>query len=299
MWMFVGIIIGTIIVISVIVMFLLVESLRSKGDSKNDKDSENNTDSEDSTEPIRTLYEILEYEYFYNDNYDRNYENNEYSDEIKIHLRYSYNSTYKICAYGARALKGGKGCALCGNFTINEPLSITFKLGGREAGGKGGEDCGEYHKNDGSRGAGAAIIKYNGEYLIVAGGGGGNSEPEINNGKEKVINRGGNCREDGEGILGGKKGGYYEGGKSGGNGQNGIFLHGGNGASSSAHGMYCGGGGGDGLYGGGAGGYGNKGDNGGGGAGSNYANGNYCKYIEIVASSEYHSGIRIYRYELR
>ena len=40
---------------------------------------------------------------------------------------------------------------------------------------------------------GAAIIKYNGEYLIVAGGGGGNSEPEINNDKEKVINRGGKC----------------------------------------------------------------------------------------------------------
>ena len=286
----------------------------SKGDSKNDKDSknnidsknntdsennidsENNTDSEDNTEPIRTLYEILEYEYFYDDNN----EYSKYSDEITIYLRNSYNSTYKICAYGARALKGGKGCALCGNFTINEPLSITFKLGGREAGGKGGEDCGSTYPNDGSRGAGAAIIKYNGEYLIVAGGGGGNSEPEINNGKEKVINRGGNCGEDGEGILGGKKGGDNEGGKSGGNGQNGIFLHGGNGTSSSDHGVCCGGGGGDGLYGGGAGGYGNKGDNGGGGAGSNYYNRKYCKDdIEIVASSEYHSGIRIYRYELK
>ncbi len=286
MWMFVGIIIGT-----VIVMFLLVESLRSKGDSKNDKDSENNTDSEDSTEPIRTLYEILEFEYFYDDN-------NEYSNEIIILLRNSYNSTYKICAYGARALKGGKGCDICGKFKINKPLSITFKLGGREAGGKGGEDCGEYNINDGSRGAGAAIIKYNGEYLIVAGGGGGNSEPEIDS--KKVINRGGNCGEDGEGKLGGKKGGNNESGKSGGNGQNGIFLHGGNGTSSSDHGMYCGGGGGDGLYGGGAGGYGNKGDNGGGGAGSNYYNRKYCKDdIEIVASSEYHSGIRIYRYELK
>ena len=241
-----------------------------------------------------------DYEYFYNDNYDENYEDSEYSDGKTIYLNNSHNSTYKICAYGARALKGGKGCALCGNFTINEPLSITFKLGGREAGGKGGEDCGEYHKNDGSRGAGAAIIKYNGEYLIVAGGGGGNSEPEINNGKEKVINRGGNCGEDGEGKLGGKKGGYNEGGKSGGNGENGIFLHGGNGTSSSGHGMYCGGGGGDGWYGGGAGGYGNKGDNGGGGAGSNYYNPKYYKDdIEIVVSSQDYSGIRIYRYELK
>ena len=230
--------------------------MSSKGDSKNEKDSENNidsknnTDSENSKEP-RTLHEILEYQYFYNDNYDENYENIEYSDEITKNLNNSHNSTYKICAYGARALKGGKGCALCGKFKIKEPLSITYQLGGREAGGKGGEDCGEYNKNDGSRGAGAAIIKYNGDYLIVAGGGGGNSEPEINN--EKVINRGGNCGEDGEGKLGWKKGGNNEGGKSGGNGQNGKPLHGGNGASSSGHGMYCGGGGGDGWYGGGAG----------------------------------------------
>ena len=88
MWMFVGIIIGTIIVI---VMFLLVESLRSKGDSKNDKDSknntdyENNTDSEDSTEPIRTLHEILEYEYFNDDNNEY-----KYSDEITKNLNILY-----------------------------------------------------------------------------------------------------------------------------------------------------------------------------------------------------------------
>ena len=167
---------------------------------------------------------------------NKNYENIVYSEEITKNLRNSYNSIYKISAYGARALKGGKGCDICGKFKINKPLSITFKLGGREAGGKGGEDCGEYNINDGSRGAGAAIIKYNGEYLIVAGGGGGNSEPEIINGKEKVINRGGNCGKDGEGKLGGKKGGNDEGRKSGGKGESGISLHGGNGASSSDHG---------------------------------------------------------------
>ncbi len=240
-----------------------------------------------------------DYEYFYNDNKDKHYEDSKYSDEITINLNNSHNSIYKICAYGARALKGGKGCALCGKFKIKEPLSITYQLGGREAGGKGGEDCGEYYTKDGSRGAGAAIIMHNGEYLIVAGGGGGNSESEIINGKEKVINRGGNCGKDGEGKLGGKKGGNDEGRKSGGKGESGISLHGGNGASSSDHGMYCGGGGGDGWYGGGAGGYGNKGDNGGGGAGSNYYNRKYCKNIEIFVSSQDYSGIRIYRYELR
>ena len=91
--------IGIIIVLTL----LLIDLLPSKGDSKNDKDSknnidsknntdsennidsENNTDSEDNTEPIRTLHEILEYEYFNDDNNEY-----KYSDEITKNLNILY-----------------------------------------------------------------------------------------------------------------------------------------------------------------------------------------------------------------
>lgn len=180
---------------------------------------------------------------------------------------------------------------------MNQPLTIKYRLGGMEAGGKGGKDCGTYNIKDGHNGAGSAIITNLKELLIVAGGGGGDSENDEN---RKTLNKGGNCGKDGWGKLGGKGGEKYKGG---GNWEekkeDWVIFKGKDGASSRFPNKFCGGGGGDGAYGGEAGGVGNKGENGGGGGGSNYCNKDvvdYCYDDEAGINDKDYSGIKIFRY---
>jgi hypothetical protein len=159
------------------------------------------------------------------------------------------SSKYRICLYGPKAEKGGRGCVKCAERYFESGSIIKYQLGGKTSGGEGGTDCGIY-KGRGYNGAGLSMAYFSDDFYIIAGGGGGNSESG---------NRGGDCEQDGEGQLGG----------------NGAYLNrreGGNGGYSSDQGEYCGGGGGNGYKGGQGGGYGNLNNDGGGGGGSSYCN---------------------------
>lgn len=223
----------------------------------------------------------LEYEYFYNSTKD-NYDGYKYHDGFFLIEK---EAKYKICAYGAKAYKGGRGGEICGINEFKKFDILTFKLGGREAGGKGGK-CGVTDRDISFNGAGYGKINILEDFIIVAGGGGGDSE--------KSLNKGGDAEKDGDGELGGKAGTQTAGGQRGGsNGNNGSKYEGGNADSSKLH--FCGGGGGSGYYGGGSGGYGSMYLNGGGGGGSNYCKANEC--LEAKINEMDYSGVRIYRFK--
>ena len=214
----------------------------------------------------------------------------DYPDEIKRYfyhddgknskseiLKINYRGKYRICLYGATAIKGGRGGFQCGEHFLEKNDIIEFYLEGRNSGGKGGKNCG-WFKSDAYDGAGLAkaIAKNNKneiKFEIVAGGGGGDSD----GGKSK----GGDCGNNGQGKFGGKS-------------VTGIRYYGGNGGRSGDLFSYCGGGGGNGYYGGGGGGYGkSKKDAGGGGGGSNYCNASNPNPPSINYESFY-SGYKIY-----
>ena len=229
---------------------------------------------------------ILEYEYFYNSTKE-DYREDSYNDG---YFEINQTANYKICVYGAKAIKGGRGGEICGINNFNKSDILYYKLGGTEAGGKGGKGCGLKNKNDGYNGAGYGKINYSDNFLIVAGGGGGDSEERLN--------KGGDAGKNGGGELGGKAGTQSSGGKRGGsNGENGSQYKGGNADSSIFPNTFCGGGGGAGYYGGGSGGYGSKNKNGGGGGGSNFCKANVCLYNETKINEIDYSGVRIYRYK--
>ena len=221
------------------------------------------------------------FEYFYST------DEKDYKDKNTYENSYTLNNgTYNICAYGASALYGGRGCVMCGKFKFMETTTIKYQLGGREAGGEGGFPCGETGSR-GYNGAGMALITYsNQEVLIAAGGGGGSSET--------AANKGGDCEGDGEGNNGGKKGEIDKGGRSGGNGQDGKQYYGGDASYLEEESIYCGGGGGNGYFGGGSGAYG-KGYGGGGGGGSNFCNSTNCYNNTEIKNKRYYSGIEIYK----
>lgn len=240
---------------------------------KNDKKTEN----ED-----KFINEILVWE--------KNYTENNYTDisEYKI----SETSQYRICVYGAKAEKGGKGCVQCAESNFEKGAIIQYRLGGKTSGGEGGKNCGWTPKNA-PNGAGLSWANYSNYFFIVAGGGGGNSE----SGRQ-----GGDCEQDGAGKYGGKGATKDKGGKGGKDNSpsgDGTQFKGGNGASkkgAGSLGQYCGGGGGDGYYGGGGGDWGDQLYDGAGGGGSNYCqNNDGISCGETLLNKYDYSSIKIYK----
>ena len=225
------------------------------------------------------------------ESYGSNYSSTEY-----IFNNFTFNETglYKICVYGAAAIKGGKGGFVCGKyyFEINETLY--YGLGGREAGGEAGINCG-VSKGKWTNGAGRAYANCTNGFEIVAGGGSGDSEHG---------SKGGNIEEDGYGVYGGGGANTTNGGKKGDPDPDktddkyakpGIKDKGGKGGNSTESGRSCGGGGGDGYYGGGGGCFGADHDHeGGGGGGSNYYSDNVTSPFEAINKYNY-TGITISR----
>ena len=169
---------------------------------------------------------------------------------------------------------------------------LNYGLGGREAGGQAGINCGK-SEGKGTNGAGRAYAKCTNGFEIVAGGGGGRSESG---------NKGGDAEGNGEGKYGGKGATIYGGGergdpdesKTGYNyAKNGIKDKGGKGGYSKEYGKWCGGGGGDGYYGGGGGCFGEKDNDGGGGGGSNYYSNNVENPNKDLNKESNYAGIKI------
>jgi hypothetical protein len=222
--------------------------------------------------------------------WEKNYTENNYTDisEYKI----NETSQYRICVYGAKAEKGGKGCVQCAESNFEKGAIIQYRLGGKSSGGEGGKNCGWTPKNA-PNGAGLSWANYSNYFFIVAGGGGGNSE----SGKQ-----GGDCEQDGAGKYGGKGATKEKGGKGGEDNSpsgDGTQFKGGIGASkkgAGSLGQYCGGGGGDGYYGGGGGDWGDQLYDGAGGGGSNYCqNNNGVSCGETVLNKYDYSSIKIYK----
>jgi len=252
-----------ILVITIIVLFILFK----------DKDKD---------------YDYDYFQYFFNED-KKDYEHNNYYNNS---FQFKETGSYQICIYGAEANPGGKGGMVCTNYIpFKKKDIIEYRLGGREAGGKKGENCGK-SKGKGYNGAGMALAKFK-NIILMAGGGGGNSESD---------NEGGDAEKNGDGYFKGqgayeneygKKGDEYAGDGScniekGGKGGKG-------GGEIKTPGKWCGGGGGDGFCGGGGGGWGDPKNAGGGGGGSNF-----CPYLDkrkctfdINDDSKY-SGIEIY-----
>jgi hypothetical protein len=240
---------------------------------KNDKKTEN----ED-----KFINEILIWEI--------NYTENNYTDIFEYKI--NETSQYRICVYGAKAEKGGKGCVQCAESNFEKGAIIQYRLGGKTSGGEGGKNCGWTPKNA-PNGAGLSWANYSNYFFIVAGGGGGNSE----SGRQ-----GGDCEQDGAGKYGGKGATKEKGGKGGEDNSpsgDGTQFKGGNGASKKgvgSLGQYCGGGGGDGYYGGGGGDWGDQQFDGAGGGGSNYCqNNNGVSCGETVLNKYDYSSIKIYK----
>ena len=85
---------------------------------------------------------------------------------------------YKVCVFGAKAIKGGRGGKQCATHPLKKGDFIDFYLEGRSSGGIGGKNCGSNYGNA-YNGAGLAKAKKRNhiqEFFIVAGGGGGSSE---------------------------------------------------------------------------------------------------------------------------
>ena len=184
-------------------------------------------------------------------------------DTKEIEYTINESGKYRICVYGPKAEKGGKGCVQCAERYFESGSVIEYRLGGRASGGEAGTDCGTF-KGRGYNGAGLSKVTFSDDFYIVAGGGGGNSESG---------DKGGDCQQDGEGPTGGK-GAVYKPGIGGGSNTpkgDGIIGKGGKGGGqSSDSGKYCGGGGGNGYFGGGGGNVGDRDSDGGGGGGSSY-----------------------------
>lgn len=188
--------------------------------------------------------------------------------------------TYRICVYGAKAIKGGRGGKQCAQHLFKKDSKIKIYFEGQEDGGEGGKGCG-LNGGKGFNGAGLSMASYEEEFLIVAGGGGGDSEGSKN--------KGGDFEKDGDGLNGGKGGNKNiirgEMDKT-------DKTKGGKGGSNGDPGSYCGGGGGNGYIGGEGGGYGDEKNVGGGGGGSNYCKADDC--YEEINYFEY-SGYFVYK----
>lgn len=229
---------------------------------------------------------------------------NEGNYKVKLIANYSYdsdsfgyksmtykildNALYNICVYGPKAKRGGKGGKICGEnyFIKNTILNLT--LGGQQAGGKGGTNCGFWEDGSGFNGAGYTMVEYSNNFSIVAGGGGGNLES---------YNEGGDAECDGKGYFNGKGATKYKGGEGGDPliiQERGERLKGGDGVGSTKRNKYCGGGGGSGYYGGGAGDWGDEKNAGGGGGGSNFCLAIKCTNDGINDKYVY-SNIEIYQ----
>ena len=242
---------------------------------KNDKKTENGVNEQ-------FINEILLWE--------KNYAENNYTDISEYII--DETSQYRICVYGAKAEKGGKGCVQCAESSFEKGAIIQYRLGGKTSGGEGGKNCGWTPKNA-PNGAGLSWANYSNYFFIVAGGGGGNS----GSGRQ-----GGDCEQDGAGKYGGKgatkdKGG--QGGKDNSPSGDGTQFKGGNGTGVKGFaslGQYCGGGGGDGYYGGGGGDWGDQLYDGAGGGGSNYCkNNDGISCGETLLNKYNYSSIKIYK----
>ena len=247
--------IGIIILLLIIIIIIIILVTRKDNDKEDIED-----------EKGKFIYFI--------DFYSKENENYQYKSEDYIENQYIFNETgkYEICVYGASAFEGGRGGSVCGQYNFKEDEVLYYELGGREAGGEGGQFC--RSRGKGSNGAGRAFANCSNGFTIVGGGGGGNSE----NG-----NKGGDAGKDGDGTFGGKGATTKEGGRKGnpdmskiseGYAKNGTLKKGGNGGKITQESYFCGGGGGDGFYGGGGGCYGINKDVGGGGGGSNFHSNN-------------------------
>lgn len=232
-----------------------------------------------------------------------NDKNKEKKDDMKLIDTFYFNSSssnyniknykllgdaiYKICVYGPKAKKGGRGGKICGGiyFEVNTTLNLTF--GGQQARGKGGTKCGYWEGGEGFNGAGYTMAQHFSDFFVVAGGGGGNSESG---------NEGGDAECDGKGYFNGKGASKYEGGDGGSSllAELGIIFKGGDGVGEPRSNQFCGGGGGAGYYGGGAGHWGEEGNDGGGGGGSNYCKADFCSDDGINYKYDY-STIEIYK----
>ena len=243
--------IGIIILLIIIIIIIIILVTRDKDNNKEDDEG------------------IIKYIYF-RDFYSEENKKYQYNSESYIDNQYIFNETglYRICVYGASAIKGGRGGSVCGEYHFEENEILYYELGGREAGGERGKECGK--RGDGFNGAGRAFANCSNGFIIVGGGGGGNSEDN---------NQGGDAGKDGAGFFGGKGGTIKEGGRKGNPdmnktsddyAKNGTLKKGGKGGRSDDVNYLCGGGGGDGFYGGGGGCFGEKLYDGGGGGGSNF-----------------------------
>ena len=282
-----------IIILALPLAFVLIQKIFNSGkeseiikkpeEKEKEKEEEKEKEKETPKEPEYYKY----FNYFFTENEKIYNYNNYYYNSYQI----NETGSYRICIYGAEANPGGKGGMVCAHhvhFEIND--IIEYRLGGREAGGKRGENCGE-SKGKGYNGAGMALAKFKNN-ILIAGGGGGNSESN---------NKGGDVEEDGDGYFNGKGAYKNEYGKKGDEyAEDGSCnIEGGKGGKGGGEikkaGKWCGGGGGDGYCGGGGGGWGDPKNAGGGGGGSNF-----CPYLDkrkctfdINDDSKY-SGIEIY-----
>ena len=265
---------------------------KKKNDNDNEKKNDNDNKKEnEEKEKDPGIYTYLDE--FYSEN------NREYNSKGYINKNHIINETglYEICVYGAAAIKGGKGGVVCGKYFFKVNNTLQYELGGREAGGVAGINCG-ISRGKGTNGAGRAYAKFNNEFEIVAGGGGGCSESG---------NKGGDAEENGDGYYGGGAGTTKEGGRKGDPdyskiddedhkyAKSGKKDKGGKGGQSIVAGKSCGGGGGDGYYGGGGGCFGVKPNDGGGGGGSNYYSNNVETPIEGKNKNSIYSRIKISR----
>ena len=269
--------IGLLILILIIIIIIL--ATRDKG---NEEKKDNEVE-----EIIKSIYLI---DFYSNENENYQYNSKNYVDNYYI---FNESGLHEICVYGATANQGGRGGSVCGQYIFKENETLYYELGGREAGGSAGLNCGT--RGRASYGAGRALANCSNGFIIIGGGGGGSSE----NG-----NKGGDAGEDGEGKYGGK-GATTKGGGRKGNpdmnltsieyAQNGTLKKGGKGGNKTEINYWCGGGGGDGFYGGGGGCYGKYPDDGGGGGGSHFHS-NVIKTFNIgVNKKGNYSGIIISR----
>jgi hypothetical protein len=204
---------------------------------------------------------------------------NDHKKETESNYSYpvKFEGSYRICVFGAKPTKGGRGGKQCAEHYFKRGSIIKFYCEGRDQGGEGGKGCGKFGGN-GENGGGLSMAKYEDEFFIVGGGGGGNSEDSI---------KGGDFQKDGEGENGGRKGEKL---------QNHLkyernSFKGGNGKGNGGWRMYCGGGGGNGYSPGDGGGYGHHG--GGGGGGSCFCRADNCFVCEV--NNKENSGYEIYR----
>ena len=151
-----------VLVVLVVIFHPFIFKFLGIGNENTDKDK---TENEKEGEKEKKLYIYLNE--FYSIEHDQyNYKSKDYN-----YNKYIFNETglFQICVFGASSINGGRGGLVCGNYSFEVNEILYYGLGGREAGGEAGINCG-ISKGKGINGAGRAYAKCINGFQIVAGG---------------------------------------------------------------------------------------------------------------------------------